>query len=219
MKIKSLLLPHSCSLNVSKWIAQLLFQLGPKAKILDLGSGSRRLSESAINLDIEVKDEVDIIANAMALPFKSGSFDCVIVQAVLEHVCEPSSVIAEIKRVLKNNGYVYAEVPFIYPYHPAPEDYWRFTLKGIRYIFKDFQHLDSGICVGPTCALWSILKEYIPILISIPIIRAILYRIVGLVSIVFSYLDILMVRSKKAHVIASGLYFCGVKSNMSDFSR
>jgi SAM-dependent methyltransferase len=210
-KIKSLFLPRSHSLNVSDKIKKLLLQLPPEAKILDLGSGSRRLARNVVNLDMKPSDEVDVVADAIALPFQSESFDCVIVQAVLEHVPEPKSVITEIERILKPDGYVYAEVPFVYPYHPSPEDYWRFTLKGIEHIFKDFQYLDSGVCVGPTCALWSILKEYFSILVDIPIIRAIMYRIVGLFAIVFSYLDLLTAKSKRAHIICSAVYFYGRK--------
>ena len=38
------------------------------------------------NVDIGTGDNVDIVADAAALPFKDGSFDAVVIQAVLEHV-------------------------------------------------------------------------------------------------------------------------------------
>lgn len=211
-KIKALTSPPTHSVNVSDKIKRLLSEFGPDAKILDLGSGPRKLARYVVNVDMKCYDQINVIADGNALPFKPESFDVVIVQAMLEHTPNPSNVVNEIQRILKEDGCVYAEVPFIYPYHPAPEDYYRFTLKGTQYLFRDFEHLDSGVCVGPTSALWAILKEYIPLLLPIPIIRGILYRIIGWIAIPFSYLDVLITKTKRAQIIASGIYFYGKKN-------
>jgi 2-polyprenyl-3-methyl-5-hydroxy-6-metoxy-1,4-benzoquinol methylase len=45
--------------------------------------------------------------------FGDGTCDAVVVQAVLEHVLQPDVVVAEIHRVLRPDGLVYAETPFM----------------------------------------------------------------------------------------------------------
>jgi SAM-dependent methyltransferase len=214
-RLKKITLPPTHSLNISAGIKRILSELGPTAMVLDLGSGCRRLGNQVINLDVQSHPEVDVIATGARLPFKSESFDCVIVQAVLEHVPDAEKVIDEIMTVLKKGGYVYAEIPFIQPYHPDPEDYQRFTLKGINYLFRYFDCIDSGVCVGPTSALCGILKEYLPLLVDIPVIRGIVYRLVGYLAIPFKYLDLLLAKKRRAHIVASGLYFYGRRPLLS----
>src|SRR5208337_3145540 len=43
-------------------------------------------------------------ASAIALPFKDGSFDCVISSDVIEHVAHDESTFSEMCRVLRTNG-------------------------------------------------------------------------------------------------------------------
>ena len=45
------------------------------------------------------------------LPFGDQSFDIVICKDILEHVLEPMVVLQEVRRVLKDNGYVVISVP------------------------------------------------------------------------------------------------------------
>jgi len=51
------------------------------------------------------------VADAHKLPFKNKEFDAVFALEVLEHVYEPITVLQEIKRVLKDNGYMIFLVP------------------------------------------------------------------------------------------------------------
>lgn len=215
-RIKRRLAPPSASINLSrKKVEELIDKLGPQAKILDLGSGTRRLATYIINLDLKMLSNVDVIANGCMLPFKSESFDAVIITAVLEHVPEPAMIINEILRILKKGGYIYAEAPFIQAYHPAPEDYWRFTSTGINCLFRNFEKLESGVCIGPTSALCGILQEYFPLVIDIPdipVIRRFIYFIVGWMGFLLKYLDLWLVSKKRAHIACSGFYFYGKKS-------
>ena len=49
--------------------------------------------------------------SADALPFPDGSFDCVVMDNVLEHILEPAPLLAEISRVLDPKGCVLIGVP------------------------------------------------------------------------------------------------------------
>ena len=89
------------------------------------------------------------------LPFVNDSADMILSSSVLEHVYDPECAVAEMHRVLKPGGYVYAEVPFMCAYHMKPIDYQRYTISGIERLFArhGFKLLDKGICSGPFTGL------------------------------------------------------------------
>lgn len=116
-----------------------------------------RWASSTITFDIYADANTDFIADAHEIPIASGSVDAVIIQAVLEHVLDPQRVVDEIYRVLKPDGLVYAESPFMQQVHEGPYDFYRFTESGHRWLFRRFQRIDSGALRGPgTALLWSI---------------------------------------------------------------
>ena len=88
---------------------------------------------------------------------RTGSFDGVVVQAVLEHVLSPATVVAEIHRVLRDGGLVYAETPFMQAVHEGAFDFTRFTDLGHRRLFGRFEEIDRGVAVGPgSSLLWAL---------------------------------------------------------------
>lgn len=204
--LKKITTPPSHSLNVSRRANDLIAKLGPTARVLDLGCGTHRLAKHIINLDLQLNPEVDIVADASRLPFKDNSFDCVITQGVLYCISEPTVVISEIKRILKKGGYVYAELPFLQFYMPAPQDYYRCTIKGARYLFHDFVDIETGICVGPTSALLGIMRTYFAVLFDIPIISGIFYRLAGFLFAPLRFIDLVLVKRRRAETVAGAFY-------------
>lgn len=125
------------------------------------GAGTEKLWNSPdlekVGVDIYPSESVKYIADAHFLPFADQSFDGVFIQAVLEHVIDPVAVVSEIHRVLKSNGLVYAETPFMQQVHEGAYDYTRFTPLGHRLLFKHFESLSFGPKDGPgTVLAWSI---------------------------------------------------------------
>ena len=113
------------------------------------------------SLDLVGTENVDYIADAHYLPFKNETFDGVWIQAVLEHVVSPEMVVKEIFRVLKKNGYVYSEIPFMQQIHMGKNDFTRYTASGHRFLFKNFEKINVGTNGGPGTSLsWS-LKYFI----------------------------------------------------------
>jgi hypothetical protein len=45
------------------------------------------------------------------------------------------------RRVLKPDGRIIVSVPFLFPVHDAPHDYWRFTKYALEYLFRDGWHI------------------------------------------------------------------------------
>jgi SAM-dependent methyltransferase len=74
----------------------------------------------------------DVFGDAQALPFRTGTFDAVLLLHVLEHVPDPERAVAEAVRVLRAGGRVIVETPFVYPLHDAPFDFQRWTPRGLE---------------------------------------------------------------------------------------
>jgi len=147
-------------------IRQVLEHMPPGGRVLvvggsTVGDGMKAVYNSVdidvIGFDIYGSPHVQLIADAHRIPFQNGVFDAVIIQTVLEHVLSPSVVVEEIWRVLKTDGWVYSETPFMQQVHEGPYDFTRFTESGHRWLFAKFSIIDSGPLDGPAAQLlWSI---------------------------------------------------------------
>lgn len=140
------------------WFDKSMFDYLPKEGIvLNLGSGNTRLeNKKAINLDIHPFPNVDVVADAHAIPFPDNYFDGLLCNAVLEHTKQPWIVAKEIERVLKIGGIACVQVPFLEGVHDN-EDYFRFTLKGLKSLFPEFDEIKSGV----SGSSWQILAELV----------------------------------------------------------
>jgi SAM-dependent methyltransferase len=146
-------LKKSGTTNDHRYLRKFLASLPEKAKVLDLGSGERRLQPGTVNLDIVPSPSVDVVADGHRLPFPEGAFDGIVLQSVIEHVPEPDQMLAECRRALRTGGLIWVEAPFLYPVHDS-SDYYRWTLQGLRYIVgKHFEVVESGALMGPSSAL------------------------------------------------------------------
>jgi hypothetical protein len=63
-------------------------------------------------------------------------------------------VVAEIERVLKPNGVVYAETPFMQQVHEGAYDFTRFTELGHRWLWRRFTTIARGPLGGPGLSLY-----------------------------------------------------------------
>lgn len=127
----------------------------------ELGDGMGPLYDDpnidVVAFDVYATQYVQFVADGHEMPLPRDCFDAVVVQAVLEHVIAPERVVAEIQRVLKPGGMVYAETPFMQQVHEGPYDFTRFTESGHRYLFRRFSLEASGFVSGcGSQALWSL---------------------------------------------------------------
>lgn len=107
--------------------------------------------------DIDVMANVDLYCDAHDLPFVDCTFDAVVTTAVLEHVLYPERVAAELARVVKPDGRIYSELPFMQQVHEGAYDFTRYTLSGHRRLLNQFREIEAGMVAGPGTALaWSI---------------------------------------------------------------
>ena len=110
-----------------------------------------------VGTDVFASPLTVVISDAHRLPFPNESFDGVWIQAVLEHVLNPHQVVAQVHRVLKPEGLVYAGTPFMQQVHMGAYDFSRFTLSGHRWLFRNFEQIEAGAAGGAGVAtIWSI---------------------------------------------------------------
>jgi len=181
-----------------------------------LGDGMEQLYSNnniqIIGSDVTFGPYVDFICDGHDIPFKNEVFDCVIIQAVLEHVLDPHRCVNEIHRVLKSSGIVYAETPFMQQVHMKQYDFTRFTNLGHIRLFRSFTELDSGPSAGPGVALaWSIsyfLKSFFSSRFAIEVVTALSRFIV----FPLKYIDYYLLNKPGGYDAASGFFFLGRKS-------
>ncbi len=191
-------------------LTKCLNELPPNEIGLNVGSGLCRLHPAVFNLDIISGEEVDCRAFAEALPFPRACFSLVVTQETLEHVRDPFVAVREMYRVLKPNGVLYCQVPFIIGYHPGPTDFWRFTRQGIREIVEraGFRCEELAISVGCGTGLYRIVVEFWAVFAS-AFLKALYVPVKGVGALVFyplKWIDRLLMHSEQADRIAGGYY-------------
>jgi SAM-dependent methyltransferase len=188
----------------------------PAPLLLMIGAATRGIGTDVLYDDPTIKQiAFDIypsglthfVADAHDIPLADHCVDGVCIQAVLEHVVDPARVVKEIERVLKPNGVVYAETPFMQQVHEGAYDFTRFTELGHRWLWRHFTAISRGPLGGPGLSLyWSARYFFRGLLRN--------RRAGDLVSIpfgVFALADHIM---PTGHMIdgASGAFFLGRKS-------
>lgn len=196
----------------------------PNARFLDIGSGilgglnhsglSAHVRSHLLPLEIAPTSGVGVVGDAHKLPFRNDSFDGALIQGVLEHVREPSLVVAEIFRTLKPGAPVFAEVPFIQHYHLDPVDYRRWTHYGFEQLFGEYVCDDVGVAAGPASALTDMLTEFPALLFESPALYWGTKVLSGWLFAPVQLLDVLWGSAPRAHVMAGAVYFLGRKPEL-----
>jgi SAM-dependent methyltransferase len=193
----------------------------PYATVLVVGGGRQRhwLDEKlgvgkkirVVYSDIDVSADVDLFCDGHDLPFIDGCFDAVVTTAVLEHVMYPERVAAEISRVLKFDGLLYSELPFMQQVHEGAYDFTRYTLSGHRRLFNRFAEIESGLVAGPATALVWAIENLILAFLSRSLLRKLAKATVRISLFWLKYLDYFLVNRPEAMDGASCTYFLGRK--------
>jgi SAM-dependent methyltransferase len=171
----------------------------------------RILGDTAIEVvetDVYIGPRTQIVCDGHDLPFADGTFDGVVCQAVFGQVIHPSRIAEEIWRVLRPDGYVYSEAPFMQQVYAGALDFTRFTHVGHRRLWRWFDELRSGAQGGPGMALiWSI--RYFARSFSPRQLWPVVDRLTTSLFFWVKYLDEWLVKRPAALDAASGTFFLG----------
>jgi SAM-dependent methyltransferase len=123
-----------------------------EGKILDVGCGNSPFkhllnSKKAEYFGIDIKDSENfdydntniIHYDGKIIPFENEKFDTFICTEVLEHVEDPTLLISEIHRILKQDGQGIFTIPWSARFHYQPYDYHRYTPTMLQILFKGFR--------------------------------------------------------------------------------
>jgi SAM-dependent methyltransferase len=206
---------HTKSSRILKVLSSCINNIDHSAIGLNVGAGGSFYGSNIINLDINFCKNIVVCADAENLPFKSSTFSLVISQEMLEHVRHPNQAILEMYRVLKRDGTLYCQIPFIVGFHSRPNDFWRFTREGMRELFSNcgFDCKEIEVAVGPAFGFYRIAVEFLAILFS-RIIPSLYYFIKGIGALLLypiTFLDTFLANAEQAERIAGSFYILAKK--------
>lgn len=202
-------------------LAGLLCADAPAPRVLVIGGsiqgqGTAALTDNRavelVETDVSFGPRTQLICDGHDIPFADATFDGVIVQAVLEHVVDPARCVAEIHRVLKPQGLVYAETPFMQQVHGGRYDFTRFTHLGHRRLFRQFAEVESGAVCGPGMALAWAYQYFLLSFTASGGLRTLLRVFASFTAFWLKYFDGYLIDKPGALDAASGYYFIGRKS-------
>jgi SAM-dependent methyltransferase len=169
--------------SASDWIdlqwsllMEVIARVAPQAhgRLLDVGCGQRpyeHLFTPYVTEYIGIEHEAtfaktnastsdkkpDLYYDGTRLPFDDKSFDTVLNVQVLEHTPKPGALVAEMARVLKDDGVLLLSAPFQFRLHEQPHDYFRYSPHGLRSLCADVGL--EVVEVHEQGSLWSIIAH------------------------------------------------------------
>jgi SAM-dependent methyltransferase len=92
-----------------------------------------------IGADLEAGKGVDVVIDLTKGlgGLGEGRFALAICCSVLEHTPRPWIMAENITRLLRPGGCLYLSVPWVWRYHPYPDDYFRFSPRGVQSLFPE----------------------------------------------------------------------------------
>ena len=152
---------------LSRLFTQIQYLIGKycqrKMIIVDYGCGSspyqhlfHLISQKYLKVDIGKNPQADILIDEKEkLPVEDSSIDLVLSTQVLEHVVDTDFYLSECTRMLKKRGILMLSTHGLWPYHPYPEDYQRWTRRGLRDLIKkhQFKIIYSYSVLGPFASI------------------------------------------------------------------
>lgn len=105
-------------------------------EIIELGSAGDyykiRLADIIPVRTSNIAEGYDLRLDMTALDLATNSVGAIMSFYAIEHVFDYGAAFDEANRVLRVDGYYLMIAPFIYYYHAAPDDYFRFTASALR---------------------------------------------------------------------------------------
>ncbi len=113
--------------------------------ILELGAGGpyykNFVPQDQNYITSNIVPGCDIELDMTNLDLDDDSIDAIVSVFAIEHLYDFNAVIAEQQRVLKPGGRMLIMAPFLYYYHSAPDDFFRFSASALDLLLGSFNIL------------------------------------------------------------------------------
>ena len=186
-------------------------------RVLDIGSGGSSYDKffpNRLTVDIDPDRKPEIVADIHRMPFNDGEFNFVLCTEVIEHAENPQVAVRELYRVLKPGGTLVLSTRFVFPIHDSPNDFWRFTLFGMRKLFSDWEIIELAPETHTFTTIGVLLQRigYQTKLKMNFVSKFIIFAL----AYIFSKLDFLITseygdikkNTKATNILSSGYYIC-----------
>jgi SAM-dependent methyltransferase len=142
-------------------------------KVLDIGCGQKPYahlfsSSEYVGLEIDLPENrakgiADVYYKGNNFPLHSKEFDWALCTQVLEHVFNPDEFLSEVSRILKDGGYLFLTVPFVWDEHEQPHDYARYSSFGIKYLLEKhgFEILEHKKTLADVRVLFQLINAFL----------------------------------------------------------
>ena len=144
-----------------------------RGRLLDVGCGQKPYADlfeasEYIGLELDTpanrtSKKADHHYDGATFPFADSEFDGVIVNQVFEHIFTPELFLAEVRRVLKNEGLLLMTVPFVWDEHEQPFDFARYSSYGLKSVLESngFTVLEQHKSVDDIRVVFQLINTYI----------------------------------------------------------
>jgi SAM-dependent methyltransferase len=134
-----------------------VLQVGSRSLVSDRnernwrGLIARRFGERStfVGIDLLEGSNVDRVLDICSPPktlkarLGEAPFDLVICCHVLEHTRDPTRAARNIESVLRPGGIAFVATPWSQAFHATPDDYWRFSMRGLMLLFEGLEVVSS----------------------------------------------------------------------------
>ncbi len=134
-----------------------ILQVGSRSNIADRNERNWRTlcakrfdkRDTFVGIDLaaggNVDTVLDICCDSRTLETALGAepFDLVICCHVLEHTKNPNRAARNIQTLLKSGALAYIATPWSQAFHAAPDDYWRFSIRGLVQLFGGLEMVSA----------------------------------------------------------------------------
>ena len=128
-----------------------VLQVGARQAVVDRVEHSWRrrfAGRDFTGLDVADGDGVDVVADLcwpldrLDAALGGRRFRLILCQHVLEHVKRPFEAADNLAALLAPAGTLYVAVPWVQSFHGYPDDYWRFSFRGLLELFPGLRPVD-----------------------------------------------------------------------------
>lgn len=131
---------HNHTYRLKRFVKEIGEKYGRKrGKIIDIGAGTCQYQDYLKDFEYFAQDvqnnqqkSIDYVGEIEILP--SNTFDYILCTQVLEHLKEPNLAFKNFYRILKKGGKVFLTTHMAFEEHLIPNDYFRFTRYGLKYL-------------------------------------------------------------------------------------